>query len=259
VNDAHFCGLLDGCVTNWRLALQASLAWLALPATDKITGTAMMAETDGQTGPHASAWHKNLNFGAATTHNGATLNFNVQQAVAGRSLYLAYRVFDPGVKTGGTAVVSVDGVFVTALSATVNTGHVISTQNNTTDTIFLASVPLGSAGAHAITITTTSPDGSFFSVMWAGASSANYATTAGAPMVVVGTITLTGDATLNQNVAAYNAQLPAIVAGFVAEGMHIMIAPTGSALAPGDLVDLLHPANAGHAKLAAAFQSVLQN
>jgi hypothetical protein len=255
VNDAHFCGLLNGCITNWSLALQASLAWLALPATDKVTGTAMMAQTsDG-----APAWRTDLDFGASTKHSGATLSFNVQQAVAGRSLYVAYRVFDPTVKNRGTAVVSVDGVPVATLNATVDTGHVIATQNNTTNTIFLASAPLGSVGAHNVTIMTTSAEGSFFSVMWAGASSADYASVAGAPTVVVGTITLTGDDTLNSIVAAYNAQLPAIVEGLAAEGMHIVIAPTGSALEPGDLVDLLHPGNPGHAKLAAAFESVIKN
>jgi hypothetical protein len=255
VNDAHFCGLLNGCITNWSSALQASLAWLALPATDKVTGAAMMA----QTSIGAAGWQTDLGFGTASTHNGATLSFNVRQAMAGRSLYLAYRVFDPGVKNGGTAVVNIDGVPVTTLSATVNTGHVISTQNNTTDTIFLADVPLGAVGAHTVTIMVTSAEGSFFSVMWAGASSANYASMPGAPTVVIGTLTLTGDDTLNNIVAAYNAQLPTIVDSLVAEGMHIVIAPTGSALEPGDLVDLLHPGNTGHAKLAAAFESVIGN
>jgi hypothetical protein len=78
VNDAHFCGLLTGCIANWSQALQASLAWLALPATDKITGAAMM----GQANAGASAWEADLDFGAATTRNGATLSFNVQQAIA---------------------------------------------------------------------------------------------------------------------------------------------------------------------------------
>jgi len=47
------------------------------------------------------------------------------------------------------------------------------------------------------------------------------------------------------------------VAAPVADGMKISVAPTGTALTQGDLVDLLHPGNAGHAKLAAAFESVL--
>jgi hypothetical protein len=253
-NDAYACGPSNGCVTNWRLALQASLAWLALPATDKVTGAAMIAQTNGG----ASAWQTDLEFGAASTHSGATLSFDVPQTVAGRSLYVAYRVFDSGVLNGGVAVVNVDGVRETTLSAVVNTGHAISTQNGTADTIFLASVPLGVAGTHNITITTTSAEGSFFSVIWAGASKANYATVTGAPTVIVGPITLTSNDTLNQIVTVYNAQLTTLIDGFVANGMNILIAPTGTTLQPSDLVDVVHPGNEGHTKLASAFISVIQ-
>ena len=39
-NDADLvCGGSSGCLGNWQGALTESLAWLALPANDKITGS----------------------------------------------------------------------------------------------------------------------------------------------------------------------------------------------------------------------------
>jgi lysophospholipase L1-like esterase len=265
-NDAHFCGPSSGCISNWSLSLKASLAWLALPSTDKVLGTAMTkssgtwAADTGVVSPTGAV----STAAVSTTNHGAKLSFSVTQTVASRSLYLAYRVFDPSAANGGAAQVSVDGGTATALNASTAGGQPIATQNSTTDTIFLATIPLGAVGKHTVTITTTSAEGAVFSVLWAGASSQTapakigWPTASGAPIVAVGSITTTGQEQLNSWVASYNAALTPLVAGLVSDGMNIVIAPTGTALnADTDLVDLLHPANAGHAKLAAAFASVL--
>lgn len=247
-NDAHFCGGSGGCLENWSQALAASLAWLALPQTDKVLGSAMTAVT--------GSWTADMGFGTATTDTGATLSFSVQQTVAGRMLYVAYRVFDATELAGGSAVVKVDGVPVMTLSAA--SVQPIATQNGTTDTVFLASVPLGAVGQHQVTITTTSAEGATFSVLWAGASSRNYAAVSGAPTVVVGQITPTGNDDLNTVVGQYNAALGPLVAGLVNDGMNIVVAPSAQAFDPAtDMSDMLHPNNAGHAKLAAVFESVL--
>lgn len=247
-NDAHFCGASGGCLANWSQSLAASLAWLALPEADKVLGSAMTAVS--------GAWAPDMQFGEATTGGGGVLSFNVQQAMAGRMLYVAYRVFDATERAGGSAVVSVDGVPAMTLSAA--SVQPIATQNGTTDTVFLASVPLGAAGQHSVTITTTSAEGATFSVLWAGASSRNYAAVSGAPTVVVGQVTPTGNAELNTIVGEYNAALAPLVAGLVSDGMHIVVAPTANAFNPvTDMSDLLHPNNVGHAKLAAVFASAL--
>jgi len=246
-NDAHVCGASAGCVANWSQSLAASLAWLALPAADKLPGTGMTV-TGG-------SWSADIGSAMATKQNGASLSFTVQQAVEGRQLYVAYRAMSA---QGGSALLSVDGVALTTLNATGNAGQTVTTQNGTPDTIFLQAVPLGAEGTHTVTLTMTSPDGTFFSVVWAGASSQSYASVPGAPRVVIGSITTTTYDPLNQTVAVYNAALTPLVAGLVADGMNITLAPTGSALdASTDMADLLHPNNAGHARLAAAFASVL--
>jgi len=245
-NDAYLCGAASGCVANWQQSLAGSLAWLAVPASDKVLGQNIAQQT--------GEWTPDLKTGIATTAAGASLSFAVQQAVPGRSLYLAYRVFDTGAG-GGAATVSVDGVPVASLSATVSTGHAIDTENGTSDTIFVASIPLGEAGPHSITLTTTTPG--FFSLQWADVPSGDYASLAGAPRVLIGAITGTGSAALNATVNQYNAQLALLVAGFAANGLNIQIAPTANVLQPGDFSDELHPNDAGHLLLAQTFAASL--
>jgi hypothetical protein len=182
------------------------------------------------------------------------VSFPVQQMKTGRSLLVAYRVFDVGAG-GGEATLSIDGQPAATLSASVTTGQPIDTRNGTTDTIFLASVPLGEVGLHNVTLATTTPG--FFSLQWAGVSSGNYATMASAPRVLIGQITSTTSATLNATVTQYNAQLAQLVAALAAEGLNIQIVPTANVLQPGDLADELHPNDAGHLLLAQTFAATL--
>ena len=200
------------------------------------------------------SWSPDLKNGIATKAAGASLSFNVTQAVSGRSLLVAYRVFDEG-EGAGAATVSIDGVTATTLSAEVTTGQAIDTKNGTTDTIFLAMIPLGEQGEHAITITTTTPG--VFSLQWAGVSSGSYAEVAGAPRVLIGQITSTGSATLNLTVNQYNAQLQQLIAALAGEGLNIQIVPTANVLQPGDFTDELHPNDAGHLALAQTFAASL--
>jgi lysophospholipase L1-like esterase len=245
-NDAYSCGGSDGCIENWRQSLAASLAWLAVPAADKVLGNSI-AE-------HSGNWSPDLKNGIATSAAGASLSFNVRQSVSGRSLLVAYRVFDVGAGAGA-ATVSIDGVPVTTLSAEVTTGQAIDTKNGTSDTIFLATIPLGEEGEHTITLTTTTAG--FFSLQWAGVSSGSYAQEAGAPRVLIGQITSTGSAALNVTVNQYNAKLQQLITALADEGLNIQIVPTANVLQPGDFTDELHPNDAGHLVLAQTFAASL--
>jgi lysophospholipase L1-like esterase len=120
-NDAQSCGASTACLTNWRSSITATLTWLALPSSDKLLGSSLLDS--------ASPWSADLDFGIATSAPAASLTFPVTQAVAGRTLYIAYRVFDSGIVTGGSATVQVDGVSVTVLRTIVDTGHSIHTKN----------------------------------------------------------------------------------------------------------------------------------
>jgi lysophospholipase L1-like esterase len=247
-NDADFCGGTQGCLSNWALSLRASLAWLGLPAADKVLGKDAALGTD---------WVEDLGFGAATTKPNDTITFTVNQAVANRSLFVAYRVFDAGTLTPGSATLSVDGTVVDTLNTQVNTGHPILTAHNVSDTVFLETVPLGAVGMHTVQLK-TSATGGFFSVMWAGASTQNYATVPGSPRILIAQIINSIDPTVDANITTYDAQLPQILSSFTAEGLYITTAPTHNLLNPStDYADTIHPNGQGHAKLAAVFESVL--
>jgi len=249
-NDANICGASAGCLANYSQALGASLAWLAMPASDKVLASSMTGGT--------GAWSPDtaLPMGMATTVSGSSLAVTVNQAVANRSLYVAFRAGDPAVMNGGVATLSVDGKAVASLNAAGKNGHLIQTQNGVLDTVFLVSVPLGAVGAHKVTVTMTSADGTFFSLLWMGTPSGSYASVDGAPRVVIGGVTVSTSATLDQVIPSYNSVVTQTVAAMVADGMNIKIAPTATALDTAtDFADFLHPNNAGHAKLAAAFSS----
>ena len=246
INDANSCGGSSGCMGNWQGSLTESLAWLALPANDKITGN-LAASGNG-------AWSPDLFFGAVTYVSGATISFPVKQSVAGRELYVAYRVFNPDVMNCGTASLTIDGSVVALLNASVPTGQALNTPNGTSDALFVAAVPLGAVGSHTVSLSLTSATGTFFSFQWAGVASSTNPGTNGGPRVLVGSLPLTTSKALNQTVAAYNSLLTAMVAQLVTDGMNVQIAPTATALDPTkDMSDELHPNNIGHDKLAEAF------
>ncbi|HSU19329.1 MAG TPA: hypothetical protein VLI45_06235 [Acidobacteriaceae bacterium] len=247
-NDAG-CGISAGCMGNWSGSLNAALTWLALPAGDKITGSSLQ-------NPGAS-WTPDLDFGISTSSAGATLSFPVPQTVAGRTLYIAYRVFDPGTVNGGTASVEIDGSSVATLKTISDTGHAISTKNGLADTIVVASIPLGAVGAHTLLLRTGSTGG-FFSFQWAGVSSGSYAGVGGAPRVMVATLPASTDAGLNINISTYNTALTQMIGALTNEGMYITLVPCASVLNPAtDYHDTVHPNDSGHKKLAAAFEAAL--
>jgi len=249
INDASFCGGSSGCLGNWQGSLAESLAWLALPVNDKITGN-VAASGNG-------AWSLDLSFGAATVVSGATISFPVKQSVPGRALYVAYRVFNPSASCG-TASLTIDGSVVALLNAAAPTGQALNTHNGTSETLFVAAVPLGAVGTHTVSLSLTSATGTFFSFQWAGVASSVNPGIDGGPRVLVGSMPLTTSKALNQTVAAYNSLLPAMVAQLVTDGMNVQIVPTANALDPTkDLSDELHPNNIGHDKLAGAFASSL--
>jgi lysophospholipase L1-like esterase len=252
-NDLLQCGPVTPCVQDWQATTSASLAWLAMPQEDKVLAS-QMTQTAGQ-------WTQDTAFktGESTTTSGSTLSFTINQTVAGRSLYLGYRVFAPWLVQNGTATVSVDGVQVGTMTSLPFTGLWIATSNGTYDTVFLETVPLGAVGQHKVTVQLTSGDGTFFSLLWAGVPSQDYATMAGAPRVIIGYPPNTANATWNAGLANYNAALTSMVKSLTDDGMYITIAPTSNVLDPATDFnsDGLHPNDAGHVKLAAAFESVL--
>ena len=247
-NDLLVCAGQTGCLPNYLNAMTAALSWLALPASDKVLGSSLKV---------SQAWTSDLNVGVATNTAGASLSFPVTQTVAGRTLYIAYRVFDAGKVNGGTATVQLDGNPVATLSSIVNTGHAIATVNGLNDTIFALGIPLGAAGTHTVTIT-NGTSGGFFSFQWAGVSSGQYASTSGAPRLMVALLPQSTGSSFNTFEVSHNDALNQLAAALASDGMWVTVVHCESVLdLTKDMADGIHPNDSGHAKLAAAFESAL--
>jgi lysophospholipase L1-like esterase len=247
-NDVIYCGGQTGCLPNYINTMTAAITWLTLPASDKILGSSLKV---------SSAWVPDLNVGVATNTAGASLSFPVQQTVSGRMLYIAYRVYDAGKVNGGTATVQLDGNTVATLSTIVNTGHAIATVNGSSDTVFAIPISLGAVGKHNVTIT-NGANGGFFSFVWAGVSSGDYASTAGAPRVMVALLPTTTSASYNSIEGTQNDALFQLTVALAGDGMWVTVVHCESVLDPTkDFYDTIHPNDSGHAKLATTFENAL--
>ncbi len=252
VNDAYRYGVAPVALANYGAEVGAALAWLALPSDAKVLASNITQRTGNWTADTGF----NLNdFGLNSSDPNASLTFNVNQAVAGHQLYLVYHVYNLPPAQAGTATIAVDGVVEATVDESFNSGFGPETQNGTNDSYFLVTLPLGEAGQHTVTFTSTGPAGATVSMLWAGVPQAAYSTVAGAPRVLVGPVTTSPSG--NQAYAAnvFNQTLRTLVQGLASDGMNLLVVPTDTALDPAtDFVDLLHPNNGGHAKLAAVFE-----
>ncbi|MGO4517954.1 hypothetical protein AB4Y89_19325 [Terriglobus sp. 2YAB30_2] len=247
-NDANRCGDSNGCMDNWQRSVGAAIAWLALPDRDKVLGSAI-TNTSG-------SWSadSDLPIGLSTTDANAIATFTIDAASAGKILYLAYRVFDPGLRNTTQATVSIDGAAVGQLSSAVDTGHLIATLWSTQESIFLAQYSLSSAGKHTVTVSTASTGG-FFSFLWAGVCGENYNNVPGAPSVLLGSVPRAKPDDLNYEILQYNMRFLDMARKFQQQGMNVTTVDTFHVYDTSDLSDDVHPNRAGHTKLAAAFQA----
>ena len=246
-NDAYRYGIPQSSLQTYTQEVGAALAWLAMPDTDKILANTITQQT--------GTWTPDVGFGLMSTSAAASLTFSVNQAVAGRNLYLVYHVWALPYGQAGQATIAVDGVTQATVQESQNSLVNIPTENGTGDTFLVQIVPLGAAGPHTITFTSAGAPGSQVGLLWAGTPQANYNTVDGAPRVLVGLITNSPSG--NQTYAAdiYNLQLKALVPALAADGMNLTIVPTDRVLDTNtDFNDILHPNTAGHAKLAATFK-----
>ncbi len=250
-NDVWLCGPFPGCVANYTQELSASLAWLAMPVSDKV----LAQQSTVRTGVWTNDDFVRPGMGLASSAGGSSLTLSVQQKVADRRLYLAWRATDGST---ASATVEIDGTLADTLYGYGNDGVPVHTQNGHSSTVFLKTYPLGAVGTHTVRLTVqpgsavTDP----FTVLWAGAPGGTYTLT-GVPHLIVGGILaenwgLRADITL-----LYDGLVQAEVNALRADGMDVQFAAVHDLLtAPDDYVDILHPNDVGHKKIAAAFLAV---
>ena len=246
-NDAYRYGIPASSLQTYSQEVGAALAWLAIPNTDKVLANTITQQT--------GIWTPDVNFGLLSTDPTASLTFPINQAVAGRNLYLVYHVWALPYGQAGKANIAIDGTTQATVDESQNSLVNIPTENGTQDTFLVQTVPLGAAGPHTITFSSAGPAGSQIGLLWAGTPQADYRTVDGAPRVLIGLITNSPSG--NQTFAAdiYNLQLTSLIPALAADGMNLTIVPTSRVLDPNtDFNDILHPNTAGHAKLAATFE-----
>ena len=246
VNDAYRYGIAQVALQTYTAEVAAAVSWLAIPNSDKVLANAITQQT--------GSWNQDVGFGMMSTDTGASLTFNVNQATAGRNLYLVYHVWAQPYGQAGKASIAVDGTVQATVDESQNSGVYIPTENGTYDTFLVQQVPLGAVGPHTVSFSSVGPAGSAVGLLWAGVAQGDYRNIDGAPQVLVGYVTNSPSG--NQTFAAdnYSLQLMSLIPTLVADGMNVKGVNTTRVMDPNtDFADILHPNNSGHAKLAAAF------
>jgi YVTN family beta-propeller protein len=222
---------------------QASLAWLAIPASQK---------TDAQSCTQTGTWEPDTTYvagvAAKSSTPGATLSCGVTSY--GGPIYLWYRVTDGN---AGTFQYSLDGG---ALSQPVNSfsNPAIATWNGGVDGVFLIRMAGVAAGSHTVQVMVNSAVVSILAV-----GSLNPAMQPGAPEVFVGgVIRYQYDASPAVSLA-YNNDAQADVALLSGDGLPVYFVPVRNFVnANSDMFDGFHPNDTGHLHLRDAYESLSQ-
>ena len=247
-NDVWLCGPSAGCVQNYTEALGAALAWLAMPEGDKV----FAQQSVERTGVWANDDTVRTGLGLASAVAGSSVTIPLRQSVAGRQVYVAWRATD---SSGASATISIDGAVVDTVYGYGNDGVPLHTQNGGTTTVFLKTYPLGGVGLHELSIT-VQPDSmtdDAFTLLWAGVPSGSYGQT-GVPHLIAGGIPAENYGLRPDLTALYDGLVRSVVTQLQADGLYVQFAATHDVLtAQSDYVDILHPNDMGHQKLATAF------
>lgn len=237
VNDQRIYGSDAAKRCYFRKGLAAHVAWLALGS--KVTARSVGNET--------GTWENTGVFGIGRC--GRTAGAKKTFQVSGSTVYLSHLIQNG---QAGAFDVRIDGVlvgsFVTAANMTTYHGQTYGPQ-------LLRFAGL-SAGVHTVEVEVTSAGRVY--IEWVAGNDQ-----AVLPKVYVGNVikaappyTAGGS---DANVDAYNQEISAMVAEFAADGLCVTLVDVCARLnVTSDLSsDGLHPSDAGHAKIAAAYQEAL--
>ena len=235
---------------------QAVLAWLALPAEDKILAGAagFQAAGPGQidTSNGWNAW--------TTAGQGSTVSFTIVTTKPG-PVY-AWPLIDDSSMATYTYVL--DGV-VSGIAA-VRTVPAMATQNGTTRSLGFLRWPYLPAGSHTITFTQNNSGTGGISVVGIGSPVAsNAASSAGQlPVVLAGTVPYqmhtganTGCQSTDAPCLAYNIDIQVDVDMMAGDGLDVRLFDTRKYLqaTTAEMKDATHPNAAGQQKLSQAVQA----
>ena len=230
----------------FKVCQQAFIAWLALPAEQKVLATSKAVTTTG-----SSSLETANNWNALTTHGaGASITFPFTTSAAG-AVYAWYRIRDGST---GTFTYAVDGVELGSGSSA--TTPAMQTQNGTSDSLGLLRLASVAAGQHSMTFTQSSAGANGVGVVAIGLP--GVATTATAlPLVLVGTLTKGLQPCAFCEI--YNQDISGNVAIFAGDGLNVKVFTAGKYMSgtTADMADVVHPNATGHIEVAHAVLDVL--
>jgi len=226
----------------FRSCHTASLAWLAIPSSQKIA-----AQSCTQSG----YWEPDTTYlpgiAAKSYSPGAALSCSV--ASYGGPLYLWYRVTD---SNAGVFTYSVDGGPPQPVNSFSSTP--IATWIGGVNGVFVVRIPGLAAGTHTVLVTVTSSSVSILAV-----GSLNPQAEIGAPEVFAGGVIREQYDSIAASTAAYDADAAADVALLSGDGLPVYFVPVRNFVnADTDMFDGFHPNDTGHLHLRDAFESLSQ-
>lgn len=250
----------------YRKGLDHLIHWLAIPGSAKRTAQA----PDSSTGTWTPIpWSNGMGSMGAYSSSG-TLTFN---NVIGNDIYLAYIGW--GTNFGGTIALTIDGASITNFStASVAYGNRVYI-NGSDASIPNYTGPYGNGkidfcpqiiratdlgfGAHTVVVTASANP---VYVLWCAGNGFSRSIRKG-PNVFIGSIprqspwTAGGTDALH---AAFNLQLQQAVTAAKASGLRVALAPVANDYLPSTMQsgDGVHPTDAGHTAIAAAFEKAFQ-
>ena len=247
-DEVWVCGSSAGCLENYTEELASGLAWLAIPEQDKVLAQHMAQRTGTWTKDDALR----PGLGLASPAAQSTVTIPLWQSVAGRQVYVAWRATDG---SSASAIVEVDGAVVDLLGGFGNAKVPIRTQHGTTSTPLLRMYPLGEVGSHTMTVTAQSgtTEGDPFTLLWVGVPSSQNMSN-GPPHLIVGGVTAENYCLRLDTSGLYSGAARLVVNKMRADGLDINFAEIfGLLVIPDDYMDIVHPNDTGHQKIASAF------
>lgn len=249
--DTHGAGLYEAV---FNLCHQASIAWLALPAQQKLAATnaTALGATHRET---ANGWNA-----VFTDAPGATLLFSFSRAQQG-AVYLWYRITDGST---GAFLVSLDGAPTAPVSS--STTVPMRTQNGTTSSLALLRIPAVAPGQHSLVLKQTSTGASGMGIVAVGLAPGLSAgePPIGWPRLFVGTTPPQNKELLSPcspdpaPCLAFSADITANAALFAGDGLDVELFDPGKYMSAtfADLLDIGHPNPLGDAEIAHALEDL---
>lgn len=242
-NDANNKGLgtWEGIYKN---CLQASAAWLAIPATSKVFGQDAGNTTSGS---WANDDTYQTGIGFKSTTNASTLSIPI--TTYGGPLYLWYRTIDGD---AGVFTVQIDGDTARSVNG-------FTTPASGGNSIGILRMPNIAAGSHAVLVTVTSSTNAsnIVSILAVGTVPQNRDYKC--PKVFVGGVIRQASDANAATTAGYNADALVTISQLTADGLPVYFVDVRKFVnSSTDMNDALHPNSIGHSHLRDAFESVMQ-